>query len=153
MWEHHNTEEGGDRAGKTRWTFSFLKDEGEGKSLYWGVDAQGAQPGWHDLWEERNRKVPIPFGQWCTFEILFKRGKGEEGRIWVAVTPEGGTKQVVFDLAKDTEHPISPMPLRSFQLWKLYTHKDIVRWMKDRNQPISAYYDDFEWWSDRPADR
>lgn len=29
VWEHHNDDEGGDQAGKTRWTFSFLKDKGK----------------------------------------------------------------------------------------------------------------------------
>ena len=153
IWEHHNDNQGGDQAGKTRWTFSFLKDKGEGDPLYWGVSAQGAQPDWHNLWRERNRSVPIPFGKWSLFEIFFKRGKGENGWIWMAITPEGEDRQVIFDLHKDTEHPVDPMPLRSFQLWKLYTHARIVDWMRDHYRPISGYYDDFEWWTDMPADR
>lgn len=150
IWEHHNDDEGGDQAGKTRWTFSFLKDDGVGQPLYWGVQAEGAQPNWHDVWDAENRHIPIPFGKWCVFEIFFKRGKGNDGQIWVTITPEGESKQVIFDLYKDTEHPVNPMPLRSFQLWKLYTNKQLVKWMKDNHGPISAYYDDFEWWTDIP---
>ncbi|MFC2075536.1 hypothetical protein ACFLT7_00495 [candidate division KSB1 bacterium] len=150
VWEHHNPDEPGDQAGKARWTFSFFKDQGVGEPLYWGLDAQGAQPDWHDLWSEENRDIPIPFGKWSLFEILFKRGKGENGRIWIAITPEDGEKQVIFDLRRDTKHPVNPMPLRSFQLWKLYTRSNLVAWMAENHQPISAYYDDFEWWTDIP---
>ena len=152
VWEHHNDNQGGDQAGKARWTFSFYKDKGVGAPLYWGASAQGAQPNWHDLWSEENRKIPVPFGKWTLFEMLFKRGKGEAGWIWMAITPEGGEKQIIFDLHRDTEHPTDPMPLRSFQLWKLYTHPKRVNWMGENHSPISAYYDDFEWWTGIPSD-
>jgi len=145
IWEHHRKGEGGDQAGKTRWTLSFLKDEGVGKPLYWGLTAEGAQPDWHDLWPEENRRTRIPFGQWTDLEIAYRRGKGEEGRFLLTMQPTGEARQIVFDVRRDMEHPVAPMPLRSFQLWKLYTSKTVVDWMRDNHAPISAYYDDFVW--------
>ena len=152
VWEHRDDDLRGNEAGNARWTFSFHKDEGVSAPLYWGADAQRAQPRWRDLWSEENRSVPIPFGRWALLEMYFKRGKGKAGRIWMAITPEGGEKQIIFDIHRDTEAPSDPMPLRSFQLWKLYTQPKLVRWMEERHAPISVYYDDFEWWSDIPPD-
>ena len=153
IWEHHRKGEGGDQAGKTRWTLSFLKDEGVGEPLYWGLTAEGAQPDWHDLWHEENRRTRIPFGRWTDLEIAYQRGKGEAGRFVLTMQPTGEERQVVFDVRRDTEHPVASMPLRSFQLWKLYTSKEIVDWMREHHVPISAYFDDFVWRDHPPSDK
>jgi hypothetical protein len=151
LWEDHNSALDGDPAGQCRFTLSFNKDAGADLPLYWAISAEYMQPAsvkFKDIWPVRtNRSIPIPFGRWATLEILFIRGQSASGRILLAVTPDGGARQVVFDIQDATEYPQTPLPFHAWNVWKLYTSDTQLDWMRSRGKIVGAYYDDFEWWS------
>jgi hypothetical protein len=154
-WELHNDSKDGDGAGQCRWTLSFNKDSGSGQPLYWALTAEYMQPAsamFDDIWpKQTNSSVPVPIGQWCTFEVFFKWGDASSGRIWVAIKPDGGSRKVIFDVRNYTRHPVDLLPLRGWQCFKLYTSDTILDWVRSQSDArVRAYYDDFEWYSDFP---
>ncbi len=153
-WEHRNPEKQGGIAGQCRWSLSLNKESGSDNPPYWAISAQYMQPPQDEfkpIWPMKsNKKVPVPIGKWAVLEIFFRKGHGSDGRIWVAITPEGGKPQVVFDIHDHTEHPKDPLPIRAWQHFKLYTSDEILDWMRARGARVRAYYDDFEWWDDFP---
>jgi Secretion system C-terminal sorting domain len=120
--------------------------------LRFNVDAQKMpiNKPWPRIWEERDSTFSIPVGQWMTLEVHFKEGDSTHGHFSLAVTPDGGTKQVIFDITNYTHHPDDPSPdgLASYNPMKLYTSKGLIDYVRSQGGVLEAYWDDFELWKD-----
>jgi hypothetical protein len=152
-WEHRDDSLPGNTAGKSRVKLSIYKDVGIGKELYWHIEAQETQPVHSKtLWEYSNREVEVRTGEWFMFETFFKSGNMNEGRVWASVSYENSPKKVLFDVRDYTQHPDNPLPLRSWQCFKLYASETLLNFMSDANKPLASYYDDFEFWTGFPQE-
>lgn len=152
-WEHHDPSLTGNTAGKSRVKLSLYKDEGVGQELFWHIEAQETQPVHAvTLWELSNRKIPVTIGEWFTLETFFRSGDESNGKVWVAIVPQGGERIVLFDIENHTQHRENPLPLRAWQSFKLYTRSDILDFMTHAGKPVAGYYDDFEFWNYFPPD-
>ncbi|NOQ76153.1 MAG: T9SS type A sorting domain-containing protein [Crocinitomix sp.] len=105
---------------------------------------------WEHIWEESDSSYSIPVGQWLTLETYFKEGDASNGRFVLAVTPEGGTKQVIFDVTNFTHHPddTSPDGMKHYNPMKLYTSDIVIDYVRNNDGVLQMYWDDFEIWKD-----
>lgn len=106
------------------------------------------------VWAESNKDVAIPIGKWFTMDYYYKEGNNNNGRFYLAITPQGGKKQVVFDLRKITHNTEDPNPdgVGDFNPIKLYTSKELIAFMKSRQKTLQMYWDDFKLWKDKKPD-
>lgn len=100
------------------------------------------------VWAEVNKSVKVPIGKWFTMEYYYKEGNKENGRFYMAITPEGGTKQVIFDVKNITHNTTDPAPdgVSDFNPIKLYTSKELVQFMNAKRKTLQIYWDDFKFW-------
>jgi hypothetical protein len=154
-WEYRDDSIDGDPAGKSRVTLGINKESGTGMELYWHFDAQKMQPQsqkFDRLWAHENRDVPVPIGEWFLMESFFQPGDNNTGHVWVAITTEGGERQVLFDVHDYTQHPDNPQTHRGWQFFKLYTSGTLLNFMRNADKPVAGYYDDLEYWNDFPPE-
>jgi hypothetical protein len=99
-------------------------------------------------WEEENTSFSIPFGQWMTIELYIKEGDTESGNFYMAVTPDGGSKEVIFNINNTTQHPKEKCPdgFTDFQPLKFYTSDKLINYMKDNNKELSVLWDDWKFY-------
>jgi sugar phosphate isomerase/epimerase len=132
-------------------------DPAVGTDLYLGVGSQHQVEAktYVDQWKEHNHQVPVPFGEWITIETHFVEGDATTGRFWVAITPDGGDRTVLFDVHDVTHHPDNPAPtgLKQFCPIKLYTSGTLVNWLKDKGQALVVDWDELELWSGRTPEQ
>lgn len=126
------------------------RDGTVGSPLYFGINAETKIGSvWGNLvWSEDNISAPISINQWLTIEIYMKEGDGGSGRFYLAVTPDGGTKEVIFDITNFTHHPDDPNPdgISHFNPMKLYTSNTLVDYVRTNGGVLQVYWDDFELW-------
>jgi len=105
---------------------------------------------WVEIWEEHNSDFSIPVNQWMTVELYFKEGNATNGRFVLAVTPDNGMRQIIFDVTNFTHHPDDNNPdgLSCYNPMKLYTSGATVDYVRNRNGVLQVYWDDFELWKD-----
>lgn len=103
------------------------------------------------VWAETNEKYTVPVGKWFTADIYFREGDNSSGRFWFAITPDGGERQVIFDMHKITHNTTDPHPdgLGDFNPIKLYTSKDLINYMKSQGKALEIYWDDYRLWKDK----
>jgi len=79
-------------------------------------------------------------------EIYIKEGDSENGRFYMSVTPEGGTKQILFDISNTTHHPKEKCAdgFTHFEAMKIYTSDDNINYMNEANKELSIFWDDWE---------
>jgi len=125
--------------------------------LYFILDGQDCQlfengsQKYTTLWSETNQKVKVPIEKWFTLEYYYKEGDAQNGRFWMAIQPEGGNKEVIFDLTKVTHNSKDPEPdgVTEFNPMKLYTSKKLIDYMKSQGKTLQIYWDDFELWKNK----
>ena len=80
-----------------------------------------------------------------------KEGNKETGRFYMAITPDGGSKQVVFDVTNFTHNTQDPAPdgFTGYNPMKLYTSKEVVAFMKSNGKTLQIYWDDFKLWKNK----
>lgn len=129
---------------------------GEG-DLYFIVDGQdcalfedGRQK-YTTLWAEINQNVKVPVGKWFTMDYHYKEGDDKTGRFYLSIQPDGGTKEVIFDVTRFTHNSEDKNPdgVTEFNPMKLYTSKQLVEYMKSKGKTLQIYWDDFSLWKDR----
>jgi hypothetical protein len=140
-----------------RLTVGIVKPSAERRELYFMVDAQDyiyrtdtTRGRYVTLWHDMNQKVPVPIGQWMTLEYYMKEGNDETGRFYMAMTPEGGQKQVIFDIKNYTHNSWDPNP-DGITLWnplKLYTSRQLIHYVREQGKALQVFWDDFEVWKD-----
>lgn len=127
-----------------------------------GQDVDPATTTWRHppLWETSvtNAANAITLGTWMTVEIYFKEGtaRNNDGKFWLAVTPDGGTRKVICDYATGTkhiltQHPTDPAPngLSQWNPMKLYTSAAIINTVKGGQQTLQVYWDDYRLWKNK----
>ncbi|MFD2285833.1 hypothetical protein GJU39_12870 [Pedobacter petrophilus] len=132
-------------------TLSKIAPGTVGSPFFFKVEAQKLVSGFVTVWEKSNTGFQAPIGKWMTIEYYIKDGNKGNGRFYFAVTPDGGTKTVVYDLKEDTCHPDDPNPdgLGDINPIKLYTSNNMVNQMNARNGIFQVYWDDFKFWKNK----
>ncbi|HCY41326.1 MAG TPA: hypothetical protein DHV48_08230 [Prolixibacteraceae bacterium] len=103
------------------------------------------------LWKETNQKVKVPIGQWFTLEYYYNEGDANNGKFYMTIQPDGGKKEVIYDLTKITHNTKDPNPdgVSDFNPIKLYTSKKLIDYMGSQNKTLQIYWDDFKLWIDK----
>lgn len=144
-WENVDSRLSGDPAGKSRVALHINKKAGKGQKLFWRIYSEKRQPyneRGDKLFNEINNSVEVPVGEWFTLETFFRQGDKNKGLVQVAITTESGDRKVLFNIKGATQHPSAPQPMRSWQFFKLYTSRELLKFMKDAGKPAAVYYDD-----------
>ncbi|MBC7889668.1 MAG: hypothetical protein H7Z13_17470 [Ferruginibacter sp.] len=118
--------------------YFILEGENMGQKLVWRADYA-------------KLKVAIPIGKWFTMEYYFKEGNKETGRFYLAITPDGGSKQVVYDEHNFTHNTSDPAPngITGYNPMKLYTSKEVVGFVNAQGKTLQIYWDDFKLWKNK----
>ncbi|MBA3706323.1 MAG: T9SS type A sorting domain-containing protein [Bacteroidetes bacterium] len=104
-----------------------------------------------EVWKGNNTNIKVPIGKWFTMEYYFKEGNKQTGQFWMAITPDGGSKQVVFDIHNFTHNTSDPAPngLTGYNPMKLYTSNEVVAFVKSKGKTLQVYWDDFKLWKNK----
>ena len=121
----------------------------EESDLYFTLSAE--DQGQISVWKAPQSNVKVPIGRWFTMEYYFKEGDTNTGRFYMAITPEGGTRQVVYDIHGYTHNSTDPNPdgLTGYNPMKLYTSKEVISYMKAQGKSLEIYWDDFKLWKNK----
>jgi len=134
-----------------RITLGIGKETAESKELHFIMEAEdaGQKLVWRADYKESNVEVPI--GKWFTMDYYFKEGNQETGRVYLAITPEGGQRQVVNDIHNFTHMTNDPAPngFTGYNPMKLYTSKELVSYVKSQGKTLQIYWDDFKLWTNK----
>lgn len=106
---------------------------------------------WNVDWEEENTDFTIPFGEWMDVELHLREGDQSSGKFFMAITPENGNRQVIFDISNRTQHENETCPdgFTHFQPLKWYTGEDLINYMQEGNKELSVYWDDWKLYLNR----
>lgn len=140
-----------------RITLGIGKAAGADSDLYFILDGQDCElfpdnsQKYTTLWADKSIGVNVPVQKWFTMDYYYKEGNCENGRFWMAVTPEGGEKQVVFDIKNFTHNSNDNNPdgVTDFNPMKLYTSKKLIDYMRSHGNTLQIYWDDFKLWKDK----
>jgi len=135
-----------------RITLGIHKKDSLSKKLTFNLKAQimPNPPPWPIIWEESDTSFSVPVEQWMTLELYFKEGGSANGRFIMAVTPDGGPREVIFNVTDYTHHPndSSPDGLVRYNPMKLYTSDGVIDYVRNNGGILQVYWDDFELWKD-----
>lgn len=137
-----------------RLTVGIGKPTADKSELHFMVDAEDydyAGRKYIKLWHDMNTAINVPIGKWFTLEYYIKEGNAQSGRFYMAITPEGEAKQVIFDVVNFTHNSNDPKP-DGITLWnpmKLYTSKSLVEYVHNQGKALQIYWDDFSVWKNR----
>jgi len=100
------------------------------------------------IWAETNKEVAVPIGKWFTMDYSYQEGNSETGRFYLTIQPDGGKKQIIFDVRNFTHNTHDPNPdgISDFNPMKLYTSKGLIGFMKSQGKTLQIYWDDFKLW-------
>jgi len=149
LGEFWNNEWWGNKPNGFRISVNIHKDSGYGKNLYFAITAEDS--GFIDIWNVVNKNIAISIGNWSTIEYYFREGNKDTGRFYMAITPDGGTKQIICDVTgfthgtKDT----APDGLTGYNPMKLYTSKQILSYLNSLGRPLNIYWDDLKLWKNK----
>jgi hypothetical protein len=133
---------------------------GQSRPLYFHLSAENyaSGVGYSEIWNANNKTFQIEYDKWMTMEVYYKKGNnttGSKGRIYLAVTPEGGSRQVVFDVYNFTHNSTdtNPVGLSHFNPMKLYTSDEVINHVRNSGigNALQVYWDDFELWNGWPS--
>ena len=132
-----------------RVTVNLFKEEGISNDMFFRVksDYQKCRTcKWNEVWGETDNSFPVRFGEWMEIELYIKEGDDNLGRFYMAVTPEGGSKKVLFDINATTQHPKEKCAdgFTHFEAMKIYTSEENINYMNDANKELSLYWDDWQ---------
>ncbi|HBL76512.1 MAG: hypothetical protein A2W90_00385 [Bacteroidetes bacterium GWF2_42_66] len=140
-----------------RITLGIGKPVKEESDLYFIIDGQDCQlfddgsQKYTTLWSDTNNKVKVPIEKWFTLEYYYKEGNAENGKFYMTIQPDGGQKEVIFDLTRITHSTKDPNPdgVTDFNPIKLYTSKTLIDYMRNQGKTLQIYWDDFKLWKDK----
>lgn len=132
-----------------RVSVNLFKEEGIGSELNFRVKADYQKCRtckWNEVWGETATSFPIVYGEWMEIELYLKEGDGGSGQFYMAVTPYGGSKNVLFNIQNTTQHPKEKCAdgFTHFEAMKVYTSDDNINYMNNANKELSLYWDDWE---------
>jgi hypothetical protein len=140
-----------------RITLGLGKPVASVSDLYFIVDAEDCElysdgkQKYSTVWAETNRNVKVPVGKWFTMEYYYKEGDNQNGRFYMAITPENEERKLIFDIKKITHNTQDPNPdgVGDFNPLKLYTSKELIQYMKSNGKTLQMYWDDFKLWKNK----
>lgn len=140
-----------------RITLGIGKPVATESDLYFILEAQDCQlfadnsQKYTTLWSRTNQTVKVPVGKWFTLEYYYMEGDANKGRFYMSIQPDGGNKEVIFDLTSITHNTKDPNPdgVTDFNPMKLYTSKQLINYMKSQGKTLQIYWDDFKLWKDK----
>jgi len=140
-----------------RITLGLGKPTEKESDLYFILDAQDCElfkdgkQKYTTIWSETNQAVKVPIGQWFTMDYYYQEGNQQTGRFYLAITPDGEKRKIVFDLHKFTHNTQDPSPdgVSDFNPLKLYTSKELIKHMQSQGKVLQIYWDDFKLWKDK----
>jgi hypothetical protein len=137
-----------------RVSVNLNKKEGVGNPINFRVksDFQKCRTcNWKEVWGETNTSFPLIYGEWMEIELYIKEGDEKNGRFYMAVTPNNGTKIVLFDIHNTTQHPKEKCPdgFTHFEAMKIYTSDDDINYMKEGNKELSIFWDDWKLYTNK----
>lgn len=132
-----------------RVSVNLFKEEGAGNELNFRVKADYQKCRtceWNEVWGETATSFPLEYGTWMEIELYLKEGDEDNGRFYMAVTPEGGSKSVLFDIHNTTQHPKEKCPdgFTHFEAMKIYTSDDNINYMNNASKELSIFWDDWK---------
>ena len=130
-----------------RVSVNLFKEEGSGQALNFRVKADYQKnKKWNEVWGETATSFPVTYGEWMDLELYIKEGDENEGRFYMAVTPENGTKIILFDIQNTTQHPKEKCPdgFTHFEAMKMYLGEEDIHHMKEENKELVLYWDDWK---------
>ena len=144
-----------------RITLGIGKPTADESDLYFILDAQDCElfadgkQKYTTIWSESNRNIKVPVAQWFTMDYYYREGNHENGRFYLSITPEGGSKLVIFDVKKITHNTQDPDPdgLGHFNPIKLYTSKGLIDYMKAEDKTLQIYWDDLKLWKEKTPEK
>lgn len=100
----------------------------------------------NNVWFQTNKNFAIPTQKWITLDYYWREGDRSKGRFYLAATPDGEARSVIFDVHDITHHPDDPAPdgLTHFNPMKLYTSRPLVNYVKSRGRALNIYWDNFD---------
>ncbi len=116
-----------------RLAFYVYKDK-YGK-LYWYVHGDNVvldDIPYIQYWDRENKKVSVPVGEWIDVEIFWRRSKGSDGRVWLAIN---GKKTIDYHGETKLKDPI----------------RIIMPYTNYSNNPIDQWIDNVEIWDNFPC--
>ena len=101
---------------------------------------------WDVVWDKTAFNFSLPIGTWMDVEVYIKEGDFSNGRFYMAITPQGKPKQIVFDLVNYTQHPKEKCPdgFSEIHALKFYTSEELINYMKDGEKNLQIYWDDWK---------
>ncbi len=143
----------------------WVKGEKHGFRITLGIGKASAAPGaLHFLLDAENAgqkrvwtapptqsEVAVPIGRWFTMEFYFREGDRQTGRFYLAITPEGQPRQVVYDVTNFTHNTSDPAPggLTGYNPMKLYTSRELIAHVTAQGKTLQVYWDDFKLWKNK----
>lgn len=97
-----------------------------------------------NIWK-RTSDFELPLGQWITCEVFYREGALSTGRFVLTLTPDGGERQVVFDVRHWTCAPDKRKQLTGLSFcnpMKFYTSADLVNYVREAGGELQIYWDD-----------
>ena len=100
------------------------------------------------LWSANGGKLAVPIGKWFTLEYYFKEGNAKNGRFYMTIEPDGGKKEIIFDITNVTHNSTDTAPdgVTHFNPMKMYTSKELIDYLKQQGKSLNMYWDDFKLW-------
>lgn len=88
--------------------------------------------------------IALPAKQWMTVETWVREGDGEHGRFVIAITPDGGARQMAVDVTGFTHHPDDRHPdgYAHVNPLKLYTSQAVIDHARRSAPALSLQWDD-----------
>lgn len=138
-----------------RITLGIGKPSAEKSELNFILNAENQ--GQKEVWraDPTTSNVAVPIGKWFTMDYYFKEGNQQTGRFYLAITPDGQPRQVVYTISNFTHNTADPSPngLTGYNPMKLYTSKELINHVKAQGKTLQVYWDDFKLWKNkRPSD-
>lgn len=132
-----------------RVSVNLNKEEGIGSPLNFRVksDFQKCRTcDWNEVWDETNNDFSLVFGEWMEIELYIQEGDENNGKFYMAVTPENGSKIVLFDINNTTQHPKEKCAdgFTHFESMKMYLGEDDINYMKNATKNLVIFWDDWE---------
>jgi hypothetical protein len=96
------------------------------------------------IWEVTNQALTVPTGRWVTLEYYFREGNAATGQFYMALTPDGGNREIVFQVNNWTHHPDDNDPdgLTHLNPVKLYTAPAVIDHVRDHDGALQMAWDD-----------
>ena len=112
---------------------------------------QAEDKGQIGVWKISKPSAAVPVGQWFTLETYYREGDRDTGRFALAITPEGGTRRVLYNGRGFTHNTHDPAPngVTGFNPLKLYTSAALVDYVHGKGGALEIDFDDYKLWKIR----